>query len=76
VCKDYTPELAEDITGVPADKIKEVARMFKENDPCDHLSMGNQHSVGSQNIRSYALLQLILGMLENPAAAVLRFASR
>lgn len=63
VCKDYTPELAEDITGVPADKIKEVARIFKDNGPMAIIwSMGGtQHTVGSQNIRSYALLQLLLG---------------
>lgn len=63
VCKDYTPELAEDITGVPADKIREMARIFKENGPMTILwSMGGtQHTVGSQNIRSYAIIQLLLG---------------
>ncbi len=63
ICKNYTPEIAEDITWVPADKIREVARIFKENGPMAVVwSMGGtQHTVGSQNIRSYAILQLLLG---------------
>jgi formate dehydrogenase major subunit len=63
VCKDYTPEITEDITGVPSERVKELARIFKEYGPMAILwSMGGtQHSVGSQNIRSYAILQLLLG---------------
>jgi formate dehydrogenase major subunit len=68
VCKDYTPEMAEDITWVPASKIKEMARIFYENKPmCIIWSMGGtQHSIGSQNIRSYAIIQLLLGHVGKP----------
>lgn len=63
VCKNYTPEMAEEITGVKADTIREMARIFHENGPMAIMwSMGGtQHTVGSQNIRSYAILQLVLG---------------
>jgi len=68
VCKNYTPEMAEDITGVKPDTIKEMARIFYENAPmCIMWSMGGtQHSVGTQNIRSYALIQLVLGHVGKP----------
>lgn len=68
VCKNYTPEMAEEITGVKPDTIREMARTFYENAPmCIMWSMGGtQHSIGSQNIRSYALIQLVLGHVGKP----------
>lgn len=61
--KDYTPEVVERITWVPAEKIREAARMMAENKPSNVIwSMGaTQHSVGSQIIRAFAILQCILG---------------
>lgn len=61
--KDYTPEVVERITWVPADDIREVASIIALNKPSNIIwSMGaTQHSVGSQIIRASAILQCILG---------------
>jgi formate dehydrogenase major subunit len=59
----YTPEVVEDITWVPAEDLKKAARMLAENRPSNVIwSMGaTQHSVGTQIIRSFAILNCILG---------------
>jgi formate dehydrogenase major subunit len=59
----YTPELAERITGVPAAQIVEVGRLFATTKPATLLyALGaTQHTHGVQQIRSYAILQLLLG---------------
>lgn len=61
--KDYTPEVVERITWVPAADLIEAARMISENRPSNVIwSMGvTQHSVGSQIVRACAILQCILG---------------
>ena len=63
----YTPELVERITGTPKDKFLKVASMIAEcSSPTKTMTsmyaLGwTQHSKGSQNIRTMAMLQLILG---------------
>ncbi|MDQ0357150.1 formate dehydrogenase major subunit [Rhodoplanes tepidamans] len=63
----YTPELVERICGTPKDKFLTIARMISEcSSPVKTMTsmyaLGwTQHSKGSQNIRSMAMLQLILG---------------
>lgn len=59
----YPPEVVEDITGVPAEKIREAARLLAGNRPGTlQYAMGaTQHEAGTHNIRSFAMLQLILG---------------
>jgi formate dehydrogenase major subunit len=59
----YTPEVASAITGIPAEQIERIADTFARNRPGTILyALGmTQHTVGIQNIRSYAILQLLLG---------------
>ena len=63
----YTPEMVERICGTPKEKFLKVAEMISECSARDKTmtsmyALGwTQHSKGSQNIRSMAMLQLILG---------------
>jgi formate dehydrogenase major subunit len=63
----YTPEFVERICGTPKDKFLTVAKMISETSAPDKFmtsmyALGwTQHSKGSQNIRTMAMLQLILG---------------
>lgn len=63
----YTPELVERICGTPKDKFLKVAQMISETSSptrtmTSMYALGwTQHSKGSQNIRSMAMLQLLLG---------------
>lgn len=63
----YTPEMVERICGTPKDAFLKVAEMISEcSTPTKTMTsmyaLGwTQHSKGSQNIRSMAMLQLILG---------------
>ena len=59
----YTLETAEKISGIPAAKIKEIAEVFSKGKPgCILYAMGmTQHTTGTQGIRAYAVIQLLLG---------------
>ncbi len=59
----YTLETAEKISGIPAAKIKEIADAFSKGKPGTILyAMGmTQHTTGTQGIRAYAIIQLLLG---------------
>jgi len=63
----YTPEMVERICGTPKEKFLKVAEMISEcSTPTKTMTsmyaLGwTQHSSGSQNIRTMAMLQLILG---------------
>lgn len=63
----YTPEMVSRITGTPKDKFLKVCEMIGEcSTPTKTMTsmyaLGwTQHSKGSQNIRTMAMLQLILG---------------
>ena len=63
----YTPEMVERICGTPQEKFLKVAEMISEcatptKTMTSMYALGwTQHSKGSQNIRSMAMLQLILG---------------
>ena len=59
----YTPEYSEKITGVPADDVREAARILAANRPGALLyAMGiTQHTTGHQNVLSTANLQMLLG---------------
>jgi len=63
----YTPEMVERICGTPKDKFLKVAQMIAEcSSPTKTMTsmyaLGwTQHSKGSQNIRTMAMVQLILG---------------
>jgi len=63
----FTPEMVERICGTPKDKFLKIAEMVgecsaKNKSMTSMYALGwTQHSSGSQNIRSMAMLQLILG---------------
>ena len=63
----YTPEMVERTTGTPKDKFLKVCEAIASTSTPDRTmtslyALGwTQHSVGSQNIRSIAILQLLLG---------------
>ena len=63
----YTPEVVEQITGTPKDKFLKVAEMIGSTATTDRVmtilyALGwTQHSVGSEMIRSAAIMQLLLG---------------
>jgi formate dehydrogenase alpha subunit len=68
----YTPEYAEQITGVPADDIRKAARLLAANKPGALLyAMGiTQHATGHQNVLSTANLQMLLGNMGVPGGGV------
>jgi len=63
----YTPEKVCEITGTAVQDYMEVARAFASTHKADKVAtilyaMGTtQHTYGTQNVRSYAMLQLLLG---------------
>ncbi len=63
----YTPELVSRICGTPQDKYLHICEMIGETSAPDKamtslFALGwTQHSVGSQNIRTMAMVQLLLG---------------
>lgn len=65
--KSYTPEMVEKLCGTPQDLFKKICETIAEtsapNKAMSHLyALGwTQHTVGSQNIRSMAIIQLLLG---------------
>ena len=61
----YTPELVEQISGVPADRIREAARLFASADKgAIFYSMGiTQHSHGTEHVLAVSNLALMTGNL-------------
>ena len=63
----YTPEVVEKITGCPKDKFLQVAKLVASTGRPDRVmthmyAMGlTQHTYGTQNIRSFVIMQLLLG---------------
>ena len=63
----YTPEMVSRICGTPQDKFLQICELFAGTAAPDRaltslFALGwTQHSVGSQNIRSMAMVQLLLG---------------
>ena len=70
--KDCTPEWAEEITGVPADTIKEVARTFAAGERAGiYYTMGiTQHTSGTDNVCALANLAMITGNLGKEGAGL------
>jgi formate dehydrogenase major subunit len=63
IVADYTPDVVEDITGVPQEQLERVARTFAENRPGTLIwCMGlTQSTIGNSNTRAASTLQLALG---------------
>ncbi|MDI6885327.1 MAG: formate dehydrogenase subunit alpha [archaeon] len=80
VVKEYTPEVVEDITWVPADTIRQVAYDWafpprgEGYANCICWAMGaTQHTVGTNNIRSFACLSLLMGYAGRPGGGTNAF---
>ncbi len=63
VARQYTPEAVEEITGIPADQTRRVAKILAMNRPTSltWCMGGTQHHIGSSITRSFCILQLVLG---------------
>src|SRR6202041_3812739 len=73
----YTPEVVEQICGVPPEAFGRVCELLTENSGPDRTtafvySVGwTQHTVGVQYIRTAAILQLLLGNIGRPGGGIL-----
>jgi formate dehydrogenase major subunit len=73
----YTPEMVEEVCGVPADAFLRVADAFCRASGPDRTAAicyavgWTQHSVGVQIIRTAAILQLLLGNIGRPGGGIL-----
>ena len=67
-----TPEWAEPITGVPAETIRKIARLYATNKPSAIIySMGiTQHSTGTDNVLSMSNLAMLTGNIGKRGAGV------
>ncbi len=72
----YTPEMVEKVCGTPKDQFLKVAEMIGSTAAPDKVmtilyALGwTQHSKGSQNIRTMAMIQLLLGNVGRPGGGV------
>jgi anaerobic selenocysteine-containing dehydrogenase len=71
--RQYTPEWAERITGVKAEQIRSVARLYATTKPaCIEDGNGLEHAPScSDTIRSLAILRAITGNLDRPGGDLL-----
>jgi formate dehydrogenase major subunit len=73
----YTPEMVEQVCGVPRDLFVKVCRTLVENSGRERTSAiayavgWTQHSVGVQYIRTAAILQLLLGNIGRPGGGIM-----
>ena len=72
----YTPEMVSSITGTPKEQFLKVCEAMAETSASNKVmtilyALGwTQHSVGSQNIRTMAMIQLLLGNMGRPGGGV------
>ena len=73
----YTPELVEDVCGVPREQFLAVAEALCRNSGRERTSAfcyavgWTQHTVGVQYIRTAAIIQLLLGNVGRPGGGIL-----
>lgn len=73
----YTPELVEQVCGVPRELFRRVCELVTENSGRDRTTAfayavgWTQHTVGVQNIRAASVLQLLLGNIGRPGGGIL-----
>jgi formate dehydrogenase major subunit len=73
----YTPELVEEVCGVPKDKFLAVAEALCENSGPERTSAiayavgWTQHTIGVQIIRAASIVQLLLGNIGRPGGGIL-----
>jgi predicted molibdopterin-dependent oxidoreductase YjgC len=70
--KDFTPEMAEEITTVPAEKIRQAARIYAGASSASIIySMGiTQHTTGTDNVLSLANLSMLTGNVGKESTGV------
>ncbi|MBN1887996.1 MAG: formate dehydrogenase subunit alpha [Thermoflexales bacterium] len=63
VVETYPPERVEEISGIPADTLRQAARMYATNKPSAFIyAMGiTQHTTGTDNVKSVANLAMLTG---------------
>ncbi|MDA8371176.1 MAG: molybdopterin-dependent oxidoreductase [Nocardiopsaceae bacterium] len=72
----YTPEVVEEVCGVPQDLFQQVCDHLTENSGRDRTSAfcyavgWTQHTVGAQYIRAASILQLLLGNIGRPGGGI------
>jgi formate dehydrogenase major subunit len=68
----YTLDVGERITGIPAAQIRQIAETMAKNRPGSILyALGmTQHTTAVQGIRSFTILQLLLGNIGKPGGGV------
>src|SRR5690606_6037537 len=72
----YTPEMVENVCGTPKDKFLKVCEMLASTSGTDRVAtilyaLGwTQHSIGSQIIRTGAMVQLLLGNIGVPGGGM------
>lgn len=70
----FTPEWAEEITWVPADQIRELARLFATTrgaSICQGTCTQDQTAGGTQNSRAFSVLQIVTGNINVPGGWVI-----
>ncbi|MBN2240860.1 MAG: formate dehydrogenase subunit alpha [Dehalococcoidales bacterium] len=70
--KDYTPEKVSEITGVPADSLREAARVYAGTNASTILyCMGiTQHTTGTNNVMALANMSMITGNIGKESTGV------
>lgn len=71
-CEQYTPEVVEDITGIPAKQMIEITELMARSKPAAAIwNQGlTQHTVGSSNTRIIPILQMFLGNMGKSGGGV------
>jgi formate dehydrogenase major subunit len=73
----YTPEMVEDVCGIPREQFLKVAATLCENSGRERTSAfcyavgWTQHTIGVQYIRTAAIIQLLLGNIGRPGGGIL-----
>ncbi len=69
---EYTPEKVAEISGIPADGIREIARTYAQNKPSAIIyAMGiTQHTTGVDNVKSTSNLAMLCGNVGVPGGGV------
>jgi formate dehydrogenase major subunit len=73
----YTPEMVQEVCGIPKELFLRVAKALCENSGRDRTSAfcyavgWTQHSVGAQYIRTASIIQLLLGNIGRPGGGIL-----
>jgi len=72
VVSAYTPERVEEISGIPAEGLRELARTYAASKPAAILyAMGiTQHTTGTDNVKSCANLAMLTGNMGIPGGGV------